>query len=130
MPRQLVTAGVVILAMAPAVAGADLASCRALSEPLTRLACYDALPAEDAPVFRGAGNTITPAIEIREPKRLVFESSDAVLVVYLLDAAGRVVQNLHHAGAGRSSYDILDPGRYRLQINATGGWQIWLEPKS
>ena len=51
-------------------------------------------------------------------------SSDAVMVVYLLNERDEVVQNLHRGGKGEGSYLIEMPGRYHVQVNATGHWKI------
>lgn len=119
------------LACAPAQAldlPAALQACRGRTEMAARLTCYDAL-ADRLPglEFKGAGNRILPPFDISGPTQLVFESSDVIMVVYLLDDKGRVIQNLHQAGAGSGSFLIAQPGRYGLQINASGGWSIRLE---
>lgn len=136
MPRQLVAllAGALLAApaLAPARAGDDLAAglmaCRSESGATARLACYDALGA--APSLyeaTGAGSATTPAFDLAAPALLRFESRDAILVLYLLDASGHVVQNLHHAGVGEGTYRIERPGSYHLQIDASGGWRIRVE---
>lgn len=135
MPRRLVSAA--LLACVPGMAPAsdlapDLAgglrACRSLTTAAARLACYDALPAGAATLtFSGHGSHITPGFQIDQPQRLRFENTDAVMVIYLLDATGAVVQNLHQGGVGTGAFLIVEPGQYRVQINATGGWRIWLE---
>lgn len=131
MPRRLVSAA--LLACLPGIATAsDLAeglrACRSLTTAAARLACYEALPAGAATLtFSGHGSRITPGFQIDQPQRLRFENTDAVMVIYLLDAAGAVVQNLHQGGVGTGAFLIDEPGQYRVQINATGGWRIWLE---
>lgn len=138
MPAQLVRRRGVILLSGLLAAGpaafADgprdlmrgLIACREIVAAAPRLACYDALsPAIPAISFEGTGNVLTPAFDIAAPSRLFFESRDAVLVIYLLDAgSGAVVQNLHRGGAGEGDFLIEAPGRYAIQINATGGWRI------
>lgn len=134
MSRQLVMLGAgVVLALAAGgheatarAAPADMLACRAIGEPARRLACYDALEADASAVsFEGHGNSLTPAFDITAPSRLHFENRDAVLVIYLLDAAtGAVVQNLHRGGAGTGDFLIGTSGRYTIQVNATGGWRI------
>lgn len=130
MPRELVIA-LLLLAGGPALAqdmAAGLLACRRHVEAGPRLACYDALPAKGAAMeFRGTGNQITPPFDLKAPANLVFESMDAILVIYLLDAAGAVVQNLHQAGAGAGRFLIEHPGRYSLQVNASGGWRMRIE---
>ncbi|MFC3569122.1 hypothetical protein [Paracoccus simplex] len=132
MPR-----GLVILAAATVLAGtpapgfdlaAALGACRAEADGTRRLACYDRLAARKPAVeHRGAGNRVLPRFDLNGPTRLVFESMDAIMVVYLLDASGAVIQNLHQAGAGSGSFLIQGPGRYGIQVNASGGWLIRLE---
>lgn len=115
------------LTAGPAMA-LDLTACRTRSDPADRLACYDALAGRlPAVEYRGAGNRVLPPFDITGPTRLVFESSDAIMVVYLLDDSGAVIQNLHQAGAGSGAFLIDAPGRYGLQVNASGGWVIRLE---
>lgn len=129
MPVRLVA---LIAALIPNGAVADilatsLGTCRAISDNQTRLACYDALPLPGSgEVFEGKGNGVTPPFDISAPRLLNFESNDAVMIAYLLDDGGRVIQNLHRGGAGRGSYLIETPGRYHLQVNATGGWRMTL----
>lgn len=106
-----------------------LRACRALSQDDgARLRCYDALDMR-APAFHlaGHGSALSPPFEVEAHGRLVFESTDVIFVAYLLDAQGRVVQNLHHGGAGTGMFEIAAPGRYQVQINASGGWRVWLE---
>ncbi|MEG4642815.1 MULTISPECIES: hypothetical protein [Paracoccus] len=131
MPRGLVILAAAALAATPAP-GLDLAAalgtCRAEADEALRLACYDRLAArKPALEHRGAGNRVLPRFDLDGPARLVFESTDAIMVVYLLDASGAVIQNLHQAGAGAGSFLIQKPGRYGIQVNASGGWLIRLE---
>lgn len=136
MPVQLVNRHNIALALllmqaAPAGAqdlAAGLLACRSHSDSAARLACYDGLPLHSViREFKGAGSQVTAPFDITAPTLLQFESMDAIMVIYLLDAAGEVVQNLHQAGAGTGSFLIAQPGQYRLQINASGGWRISLE---
>lgn len=136
MPGRLVTHGAVCLIPLLLSAGiaaaqdqaADLLRCRAKTDAAMRLECYDALASRaSATVHRGAGSGIIPQFELGGPTRLVFESSDAIMVVYLLDETGAVIQNLHQAGAGSGSFMIDKPGRYSIQVNASGGWLVRLE---
>ncbi len=135
MPVRLVIAGYVLLAtFAGAASGAPFAkafqNCRSVEDEDTRLACFDALPAPDAEPelrFSGAGSGQTPFFQVRTRTRLVFSSDDAIFVAYLLDRHGAVVQNLHQAGAGDGEFVIDRPGRYRLQVNASGGWRVELQ---
>lgn len=128
MPRGLVSLALLAALAGPALArdlAADLAACRQQTRDAARLACYDrlALPGS-VQEFSGSGSAITPQFSIAGPSRLEFESRDAVMVIYLLDAGGQVVQNLHRGGAGGGSFLIRQPGRYSLQVNATGSWRI------
>lgn len=115
-----------------AAAGGDVAAalgaCRAIAAGPERLACYDGI-ADTPPIaeFTGAGSAVTPRFEIAGPSRLRFESRDAIMVAYLLDASGAVVQNLHHGGVGEGTYLIERPGAYSVQVNASGGWRIAVE---
>lgn len=146
MPRELVRRELVVLIRAvlgavvllalsvqsSRLAAQDLAAgllaCRNRVDDAARLACYDGLPAKAAGTeFRGSGNFVTPPFDLSQPTVLQFESMDAIMVVYLLDGAGGVVQNLHQAGAGTGTYQIAHPGRYSLQVNASGGWLLRLE---
>ena len=135
MPVQLVKPcpGLVLLflSLTPAWSqdlAAGLLACRNHGEAAARLACYDALSLHQViREFRGAGSQVTMPFEITRPTLLQFESMDAIMVIYLLDARGEVVQNLHQAGAGTGSFLITGVGEYRLQINASGGWRISLE---
>lgn len=134
MPLRLV-AGLAALALTGAAAAADgfddrFLTCRAIGDPAARLACFDALPSprpEFLAEFRGAGSKVTPAFDITSAALLSFTSDDAIFVAYLLDAQGAVVQNLHLGGATSGNFLIREPGRYSLQINASGGWHVELQ---
>lgn len=136
MPRRLVGARAALLfLLAAAQAGAapfddGFARCRAQTDAGLRLACYDALPLAGATAasFTGKGGGMTDAFRIDAPQMLTFESDDVVLVAYLLDDTGAVVQNLHRAGAGAGQFLIESPGTYRVQVNATGNWRVSVGP--
>lgn len=103
----------------------SLRACRGIAGASARLACYDALaPGGPEHAFRGAGSAELPRFTITGPRLLRFTSDDAVMVLYLLNARGEVVKNLHRAGAGEGAFLIETPGEYSLQVNATGGWTI------
>lgn len=102
-------------------------ACREVPEPEARLACYDALTVPADLEVTGKGSAVTDPFRITEPRLLRFESDDAIMVVYLLDEAGAVVQNLHRGGAGAGEHLIEEPGQYSVQVNATGGWSLRLE---
>lgn len=106
----------------------SLRACRGIVGASARLACYDALtPGGPEHAFRGAGSAELPQFAIPGPRLLRFTSDDAVMVLYLLNASGEVVKNLHRAGAGEGAFLIETPGEYSLQVNATGGWTIRIE---
>lgn len=94
-----------------------------------RLACYDALKAPaTGDLFRGKGSGITPEFTVETPRLMRFDSADVIMVVYLLDEDGAVVQNLHRAGAGGGEHVIARPGRYHVQVNASGAWTVNILP--
>lgn len=129
MPRGLVIAA--LLLAGPAAArdlAAGLAECRALGDDPARLACFDRLATPgNLREFTGSGNRILPPFRVDAPARMTFTNLDVVLVIYLLDERGEVVQNFHQPGAGQGAFLIRRPGIYGLQVNATGGWRIQVE---
>ena len=131
MPRRLVSTAFCLVApfatMAQQLPEA-LAACRGIAENDQRLACYDAIPdGQNDLVFSGSGSAVTPFFDVEDSRKMQFESQDVIMVLYLLDEQGQVVQNLHLGGASRSTYQIDVPGRYQLQVNASGGWRITLD---
>lgn len=132
MSGQLVTlAALGLMLSGPARAEplpAALMACRAVPETAARLACYDRLAGALPEVeFKGHGSAVLPAFRAQAGQMLRFENSDAIFVAYLLDARGQVAQNLHQGGAGTGVFAISAAGTYRLQVNASGGWRVWLE---
>lgn len=119
---------ILALLLAADAARADgIAGCRGMASDAARLACYDALPlpaAAAAAEFRGKGGGLTDPFRVTAPQMLTYESDDVVLVAYLLDGSGAVVQNLHRAGVGAGQFLIETPGTYRVQVNATGSWRV------
>jgi len=112
-----------------AVAGTAIAGCRTVADDAARLACYDGLAMRDEGwQAQGVGFAVTDEVTAKAGDVLGFENRDAVLVITLLDASGAVVQNLHHGGQGEGRHLIAAPGRYRVQVSASGGWAVWLEP--
>ncbi|MCG8356173.1 MAG: hypothetical protein MI920_11415 [Kiloniellales bacterium] len=110
---------------------ADLRNCAEIGEDKRRLACFDALAATSFGLtFAGFGNGSTDIFEITAPSTLEYASDDVVLIVYLQDDAGQLVQNLHLGGQGKAEYRIEEPGRYQLQVDATGGWRMRIFPGS
>lgn len=104
---------------------AGLSACRQIASDAKRLDCFDELAAvEDVEEFTGSGSGVTPQFEVATPRLMTFESSDAVMVAYLLNERDEVVQNLHKGGKGEGFFLIEIPGRYHVQVNATGQWKI------
>ena len=131
LARQVLAAVFLVSACGAAHAdpAADLQSCAAIEQNDKRLACFDALAAASSGVsFAGFGNGSTDVFEITAPATLEYSSDDVVLIVYLRDDSGRLVQNLHLGGQGKAYYGIETPGRYRLQVDATGGWRMRVLP--
>ncbi|MEL6647867.1 MAG: hypothetical protein AAFY35_17380 [Pseudomonadota bacterium] len=106
---------------------AELQLCRELLVSERRLACYDALTTPIELAIEGKGSAVTELFEISQPRLLRFHSRDAIMIAYLLDENGDVVQNLHRGGAGAGEHVIDEPGQYRVQVNATGAWLLELE---
>ncbi|SNB81008.1 hypothetical protein SAMN06265338_11442 [Rhodoblastus acidophilus] len=107
-----------------------LLACHAVASAGERLACYDALARAAAPPrFVGHHNAVTELFTLDRPHRLRFRSDGVIFVLYLMDAKGEVIQNLHIGGAGEDEYLIEKPGVYQLRINGAEGWRIWLDPE-
>lgn len=105
--------------------------CRALAEEAERLRCYDRLALVLVPPrFQGRLTAQTEPFEIREPTTLRYESDGPIFVMYLKDAQGGIVQNLHIGGGGSATYVIEMPGTYSLQISGSESWRVWLDPAS
>lgn len=125
----LVIGMIVVGACGQAVAETGLAACRAVADNTARLACYDRLAIRaDGWNAQGVGFAVTDEVTAQAGDVLGFENRDAVLVIALIDDTGAVVQNLHHGGQGEGRHVIAAPGRYRVQVSASGGWAVWLEP--
>ena len=104
-------------------------TCREILSDTARLACYDALElSQTGERFTGKGSGITPEFTVETPRLMRFDSADVIMVVYLLDDSGAVVQNLHRGGAGGGEFLIETPGRYHLQVNASGAWSVTVLP--
>lgn len=107
-----------------------LLACHAIAPVGERLACYDALARKQAPPrFVGNHNAVTELFSLDRPHRLRFRSEGVIFVLYLMNARGEVIQNLHIGGAGEDEYLIDKPGVYQLRINGAEGWRIWLDPE-
>lgn len=104
--------------------------CKGIAEPLERLACYDrhASGAVKMHVAGKGGRDLTiPDAQVGDI--LVFRNHDAVMVITVSDAAGDTIQNLHLGGAGERRYSLPTSGTFMVQIDATGAWNSWLEPR-
>ena len=109
------------------LAGA-LQQCRKLVDESRRLACYEQLARDNAPAdYSGRLGFRTPVFTLDAPTRLRYRSQGVIFVLYVLNERGEVLQNLHLGGGGDGDYVIAEPGRYRLQIDGSARWQIWLE---
>ena len=109
------------------LAGA-LQKCRKLADESRRLACYERLARNNAPAdYSGRLGFRTPVFTLDAPTRLRYRSQGVIFVLYVLNERGEVLQNLHLGGGGDGDYVIPRPGRYRLQIDGSARWQIWLE---
>ena len=107
----------------------SLQKCLAEEKSAPRLACYDDIARKNTvPRFSGKKYFKTEPFSISRPHMLRYYSEGAIFVLYLLDANGDVVQNLHVGGSGEDSYLIETPGTYALQINGSAGWKIWIDP--
>ncbi len=105
------------------------ARCRAMLEEQERLRCYDKLAGQlSPPRFEGRLTLQTEPFEITGPTVLRYESDGPIFVMYLKDAQGGIVQNLHIGGGGIATYLIEKPGTYSLHINGSETWRIWLDP--
>lgn len=108
---------------------AAFAKCRGTGDGAERLACYDRLAALLAPPrFQGRLTAQTEPFAIEAPMVLRYESDGPIFVLYLKDAAGGIVQNLHIGGGGTATHRIDAPGTYSLQISGSETWRIWLDP--
>lgn len=118
-----------LLAGAPAQASDEVLACRGIPEAGLRLSCYDALAARLAPPrFSGQRSAVTEPFTLSTPHLIRFRSEGVIFVLYLMDEAGNVIQNLHLGGGGEGQYRIEKPGTYHLRINGAEGWRIWLDP--
>lgn len=105
------------------------AACRAIDEAAARLACYDELQTRlERPTFEGRLSETTKPFTVSGPVVIRYQSDGPVFVMYLKDAKGDVVQNLHLGGGGEGRFSFAAPGSYTLQVNGTDTWRIWIEP--
>lgn len=128
--------GCCVSAWLPVVAPAkenleSIKQCRLILEDDARLSCFDsAVKNLEAPTYEGRLSLLTDPFELKGPARLRFQSDGAIFVLYLKAPDGTVLQNLHIGGGGEDSYRIESAGTYRLQINGSEGWRVWLEPET
>lgn len=109
---------------------ASFQQCRSVKDDRDRLACYDRAAALAAkPTFQGRLTMLTEPFQVKTPATLRYQSDGAIFVLYLKSESGAVLQNLHIGGGGEDSYRIEKPGTYRLQINGSESWRVWVEPE-
>lgn len=105
------------------------ARCQVLEDAHERVRCYDKLATMLAPPrFQGRLTVQTDLFDVTEPTILRYESDGPIFVMYLKDAAGGTVQNLHIGGGGVATFLIETPGTYSLQVSGSESWRIWLDP--
>ena len=140
---RIAAAGLVAMAAATAFATASHAqgveveglrqafkACRAIIASDARLKCYDGLITRlEPPTFQGSLAAETAFFTVEGQTLLRYQSDGAIFVMYLKDAKGDVVQNLHIGGGGESSFLITRPGSYNLQVSGSESWRIWVEPQ-
>lgn len=131
MASCCLTACVSWCATASASTTAGVLGCLSIRDDVGRLACFDRearKPVE--PRFAGRLSKITEPFSIEQPTLLRYQSDGPIFVLYLKDADGAVVQNLHIGGGGEATYLIEQPGTYFLDVNGSESWRIWLEPEA
>lgn len=107
----------------------EMRDCARIKSDAQRLACFDAAALKlSAPKFEGRLGMTTEPFEVTGRTRLRYQSDGVIFVLYLKDANGEVLQNLHIGGGGEDSFTIEQSGTYRLQINGSEGWRVWVEP--
>ncbi|MGU3539808.1 hypothetical protein [Methylobacterium sp. A54F] len=100
-----------------------------MAEEGERLRCYDRLAGILAPPrFQGRLTAQTEPFAVQGPTVLRYESDGPIFVMYLKDAQGGIVQNLHIGGGGSATYVIETPGTYSLQVSGSETWRVWLDP--
>ena len=105
--------------------------CRIMEDDRERLRCYDKLASMlSPPRWQGRLTAQTENFEIEAPTTLRYESDGPIFVMYLKDAKGGIVQNLHIGGGGVATFLIEKPGTYSLQVSGSESWRIWLDPVS
>lgn len=105
--------------------------CRQREDDDARLRCYDRLHLLlEPPTYQGSLSQTTPTFVVETPTIIRYQSDGAIFVMYLQDAEGAIVQNLHLGGGGESRHEINAPGTYRLQVNGSETWRIWIEAQT
>lgn len=108
----------------------EVRNCTGIKDDAKRLECFDAAAKKlTAPRFEGRLGLSTEPFEVPAQTRLRYQSDGVIFVLYLKDAKGEVLQNLHIGGGGEDSYLIESAGTYSLQINGSEGWRVWIEPQ-
>lgn len=108
----------------------EIRKCAGIKDNTLRLECFDAASKKlTAPRFEGRLGLSTEPFEVPAKTRLRYQSDGVIFVLYLKDANGEVLQNLHIGGGGEDSYLIEAAGTYSLQINGSEGWRVWVEPE-
>ncbi len=108
----------------------EIRTCVGIKDNVGRLACFDTASKKlTAPRFEGRLGLSTEAFEVPARTRLRYQSDGVIFVLYLKDANGEVLHNLHIGGGGEDSYLIESAGTYSLQINGSESWRVWLEPQ-
>lgn len=106
----------------------EIQQCRQVSLSTERLNCFDELAKRFAPPFmKGKNGAVSPVFEVDSPQLLRYRSYGVIFVLYLRDAEGNVLQNLHLGGTGEDQYLIEHAGQYTLKIDGSDRWEIWLE---
>lgn len=127
---SLAASGAFSAALAAKDGAEAVKQCREVADDAARLKCFDAaVKGMGAPTYEGRLSLLTEPFELTGPALLRFQSDGAIFVLYLKSEDGTVLQNLHIGGGGEDRYRIETAGIYRLQINGSEGWRVWVEPE-
>lgn len=131
MTRLKITFAVLaLLVPGPLPAEPNWSLCLGIENNDARLSCYDAQATGTVSTkFEGFGGQDLPVIDTVAGDVLVYRNRDVVMVVSVLSEAGELVQNLHIGGAGVKRHEFSEDGAYQIQVDATGAWAIWIEPR-
>jgi len=125
MASCCLTACVTWCAAASASTTAGVLDCLSIRDDVGRLTCFDREARKLVePRFAGRLSKITEPFSIEQPTLLRYQSDGPIFVLYLKDADGAVVQNLHIGGGGEATYLIEQPGTYFLDVNGSESWRI------